>query len=420
MQEILPFLSSKIEASEEVMKNFFAENFKKSPPLFYNSVDLRHSGFKIAPVDTNCFPAGFNNMSSVSRQKAQQLFANYFSESEKKFGAISKVLILPEAHTRNLRYIENVLAIKEIIAATGREVLVGTINPDITTKIVIELENVGNLELHPIQNKNGKIIADNGFEPDFIVLNNDFTDQIPEILKNCEVPIAPSPKLGWFQRTKSQHFSIYNELATELAKLLKIDPWLISTMHNSCGNVDFKNPDREVGGVKCVAKSVDKLIAELKQKYTEYGINEDPYCFVKSDNGTYGMAVWAVKSGAEVLEMNKKDRNKMNTIKGSLQNTKIIVQEGVKTMDTIDGKTCEPMIYLANGGVAANLFRINQQRDAKVSLNAGGVEFCDLVNLTANRFNTKLPFEKLVKIYEMVSRLAALAAAKEMSMLSGT
>ena len=29
---------------------------------FYASVDLRNSGFKLAPVDTNLFPGGFNNL----------------------------------------------------------------------------------------------------------------------------------------------------------------------------------------------------------------------------------------------------------------------------------------------------------------------------------------------------------------------
>jgi len=29
----------------------------------YCSVDLRNAGFKLAPVDTNLFPGGFNNLS---------------------------------------------------------------------------------------------------------------------------------------------------------------------------------------------------------------------------------------------------------------------------------------------------------------------------------------------------------------------
>ena len=31
----------------------------RNPPPFYGSVDLRNSGFKLAPVDMNLFPGGF-------------------------------------------------------------------------------------------------------------------------------------------------------------------------------------------------------------------------------------------------------------------------------------------------------------------------------------------------------------------------
>jgi glutamate--cysteine ligase len=33
---------------------------------FYASVDLRNAGFKLAPVDTNLFPGGFNNLNPES------------------------------------------------------------------------------------------------------------------------------------------------------------------------------------------------------------------------------------------------------------------------------------------------------------------------------------------------------------------
>ena len=35
-----------------------------TPAPFYGSVDLRNAGFKLAPVDTNLFPAGFNNLNN--------------------------------------------------------------------------------------------------------------------------------------------------------------------------------------------------------------------------------------------------------------------------------------------------------------------------------------------------------------------
>jgi glutamate--cysteine ligase len=31
---------------------------------FYASVDLRNAGFKLAPVDTNLFPGGFNHLTA--------------------------------------------------------------------------------------------------------------------------------------------------------------------------------------------------------------------------------------------------------------------------------------------------------------------------------------------------------------------
>ena len=32
-------------------------------PLLYSSVDIRESEYKLASIDTNIFPAGFNNLS---------------------------------------------------------------------------------------------------------------------------------------------------------------------------------------------------------------------------------------------------------------------------------------------------------------------------------------------------------------------
>ena len=39
----------------------------KPRPPFYCSVDLRNAGYKLAPVDTNLFPAGFNNLNPTLR-----------------------------------------------------------------------------------------------------------------------------------------------------------------------------------------------------------------------------------------------------------------------------------------------------------------------------------------------------------------
>ena len=44
---------------------WFRSQWRKAPAPLYASVDLRNAGYKIAPVDTNLFPAGFNNLNPV-------------------------------------------------------------------------------------------------------------------------------------------------------------------------------------------------------------------------------------------------------------------------------------------------------------------------------------------------------------------
>ena len=44
------------------IEHWFRTQWLEYSSPFYASVDLRNSGFKLAPVDTNLFPGGFNNL----------------------------------------------------------------------------------------------------------------------------------------------------------------------------------------------------------------------------------------------------------------------------------------------------------------------------------------------------------------------
>src|SRR6185295_19462219 len=44
------------------IEHWFRRQWAEHEPPFYTSVDLRNSAFKLAPVDTNLFPGGFNNL----------------------------------------------------------------------------------------------------------------------------------------------------------------------------------------------------------------------------------------------------------------------------------------------------------------------------------------------------------------------
>lgn len=405
MQNITEILWQKITDNHQRVEDFFARKFHQNPPLFYNSVDIRHAGFKIAPIDTNCFPAGFNNLSDTSKELAKDVTDKFLT---KNFPNAKKIIIIPEGHTRNLPYLTNVAYLEEIIGAK-REVKVGTLNENITESTKIDLENGLFITLHPLKKLEANLLTIDGFEADIAILNNDLTDGIPNLLQNLETPIIPSKNIGWHNRAKSDHFDIYNELAIEMASILEIDPWLISSLHDSCDDIGFK----EKKGIDCLSKHVDQINEKLTEKYKAYLINDAPYCYIKADSGTYGIAVWPVTSGTEVLDINKKARNKMNMLKGSVQNNQVLVQEGIKTIDKIKNTIAEPMIYMIGGQVIGNLFRTNDSRDEKISLNAAGAVFHDLEQLSNEDINLGSEKEKITIVYALIARLAALAAAIE-------
>lgn len=79
MLNIIQIIALAIKKNQDNLLNFFAQQFKKNSAIFYSSLDVRRSDFKIAPVDANCFPAGFNNLSKqglVEAKKCSMFFLN--------------------------------------------------------------------------------------------------------------------------------------------------------------------------------------------------------------------------------------------------------------------------------------------------------------------------------------------------------
>jgi glutamate--cysteine ligase len=53
-----------IVKAKPAIENWLRGKWKKYATLFYLSVNLRNSGFKLALVDTNLYPGGFNSLNS--------------------------------------------------------------------------------------------------------------------------------------------------------------------------------------------------------------------------------------------------------------------------------------------------------------------------------------------------------------------
>lgn len=392
-------LAQILTQQSEKLDKWFSEHMQNIKPFFYNSIDIRRSSHKIAPVDTNLFPAGFNNISPNNLQKAIDLTSAYFLQY---YPEVKNILLIGEDHTRNLYYLENLYYLQKIINDAGFNILISNFatslegqSKDFTT------QSGKNITIEPMI-RNGNIITTvSGFKPDFILVNNDFTNGIPEIIANIEQPIIPPPDFGWFQRRKTAHFDSYNNVAASFCNYFSIDPWLITTLFDKCGVVNFS----ERTNIKCVADKVDNLLIKIRKKYEEYEIKDEPYIFIKSDRGTYGMGIMTVKNADEVYNMNKDNRKKMSVIKGGEENTEVIIQEGVPTIDQVDGNPAEPMIYLIGGKAVDCFFRVNTRKDKFGNLNSSGMQFVNMKKLDINYHPCR--------VQELVASIAALASALE-------
>ena len=96
------------------IERWFRLEWQEHTPPFYCSVDLRNAGFKIAPVDTNLYPGGFNNLAPEVMPLAVQAA---MAAIEKICPDARGLLLIPENHTRNRFYLQNVARLAAIPAS---------------------------------------------------------------------------------------------------------------------------------------------------------------------------------------------------------------------------------------------------------------------------------------------------------------
>ena len=407
-------LEKKILDSMPEIERWFRNQWLENTLPFYTSVDLRNAGFKLAPVDTNLFPGGFNNLNPdflpLCVQAAMAAVQKICPDKQ-------RFLLIPENHTRNLFYLTNVAAIQKILVHAGLEVRVGSLLPEITAPTTLDLPNGEKLVLEPIVRKGNRLMLEN-FDACAILLNNDLSAGVPKLLQGLEQPVVPPLYAGWTTRRKTLHFHAYDRVAEDFAKIIGIDPWLINPVFSQCGKVNFSGQE----GEECLASNVDAVLKEVQAKYNQYGIKEKPFVIVKADAGTYGMGILTARSADDVRGLNRKERNKMSVVKEGLEVNEVIIQEGVYTFENVNDAVAEPVVYMIDQFVVGGFYRVNTDRGIDENLNSRGMSFVPLAFETdchtpdclgmpdapPNRFYT----------YGVVARLAMLAAAKELEKLS--
>ncbi|MDR2325322.1 MAG: glutamate--cysteine ligase [Acidovorax sp.] len=407
-------LEQRIIDSMPAIERWFRLEWMEHTPPFYSSVDIRNAGFKLAPVDTNLFPGGWNNLTDDMLPLAVQAA---MAAIEKICPEARNLLIVPENQQKNPSYLSNILQLQRIFRMAGLNVRIGSISPDIKRPTDIKLPHGDTITLEPALRTKRRLGLKN-FDPCTILLNNDLSAGAPGILEELyEQFLMPPLHAGWSVRRKSRHFQSYEEVSKRFGKLLGIDPWLINPVFGKCENIDYV----EGKGLDQLAVQVDAILTKVRRKYKEYGIKEKPFAVVKADNGTYGMGVMTVRDAKELEVLkDKRTRNKMGVIKDGQPVHDVLVQEGVLTYERMNNAVAEPVVYMMDRYVVGGFYRMHPERGEDENLNAPGAGY---VPLAFPPQSTQLPqigaragasAPNRFYMYGVIARLAMLAASYEL------
>ena len=412
-------LEKKVLAATPAIERWFRLEWQEHTPPFYCAVDLRNAGFKLAPVDTNLFPGGFNNLSPEMLPLAVQAA---MAAIEKYCPDAKNLLLVPERNTNNPFYLQNVARLMQIFRQTGLHVRLGTLDDSVREPVPVELPDGTTMMLEPmVRSHNGRRLGLKNFDPCTILLNNDLAAGIPASLQNInEQNLLPPLHAGWPMRRKSSHFSAYDEVVKKFAKLLDVDQWMLNPYFAKCGEVNFE----ATSGQEQLATSVDQVLAKIRKKYKEYGIKETPFVAIRAEAGTDGMGIITVRDAAELKDVDRRQRKKMLVGRDGQEITNLIVQEGVPTFERINDAIAEPVVYMMDRYVVGGFYRVHEEHDASEEPNvpfapAPGSHYVPLAFAQQHALpdlkakpGTAAP--NRFYMYGVVARLALLAASLEL------
>ena len=405
-------LEQRILESLPAIERWFRLEWMEHTPPFYTAVDVRNAGFKLAPVGTNLFPGGFNNLTPEMLPLAVQAA---MAAIEKICPEAKNLLLIPELNTRNTFYLSNVARLMQIFHMAGLNVRLGTLDATVKKPTPVELPDGTALTLEPLVRTRGRLGLKD-FDPCTILLNNDLSAGVPKVLENLhEQYLLPPLHAGWGVRRKTKHFAAYEEIAKKFAKLLGMDPWLINPMFAHCGEVNFSNDS----GAECLQTNAEMLLGKIKRKYKEYGIQEKPFVIVKADAGTYGMGIMTVRDPKDLADLNRKSRSKMSVIKDGQEVSEVMLQEGVPTYERVNDAVAEPVVYMIDRYVVGGFYRVNAERGIDENLNSPGASFVPLAFAESNQLpkpgvKPGASAPNRFYMYGVVARLAMVAASYEL------
>ncbi len=406
-------LEQRVLDSMPAIERWFRLEWMEHTPPFYCSVQVRNAGFKLAPVDTNLFPSGWNNLTPEMLPLAVQ---SAMAAIEKICPEARNLLVIPENHSNSNQYLSSLAQLRRIFHMAGLNVCLGSIDPAIKSTTTVELPNGESVTLEPVV-RGKRRLGVKDFDPCTILLNNDLSAGVPGILEDIhEQYLLPPLHAGWTTRRRSKHFKCYEEVAKRLGKLLGVDPWLINPIFGRCADVNLTDSL----GMESLATNVDAVLTKIRRKYKEYGIKDRPFVVVKSDRGSRGMGLVAVREVEDLEALRKKMTSRINGKNASPHTCDVLIQEGVLTNERINDAEAEPVVYMIDRYVVGGFYHIHAERSADDTINTSPapsfmpLAFEQSAHLPQAASKPSASAPNRFYMYGVVGRLAMLASSYEL------
>ncbi|MDE0118415.1 MAG: glutamate--cysteine ligase [Bdellovibrionales bacterium] len=396
--QVKDVLHQKMIAHYDSIKSWFAEKSQDFVFPFYSSFDLRDSSVKVSPVDANLFPAGFNNICEVDRERAVELCEAYLKEH---FPSIRRIILLAEEHTHNPFYWDNVYSLKVLLEQSGvSSVYVCVPGKNIKEDMTIISARGYSIEVFLLKNK-----VDKG---ELIISNNDFS---VDYQLDLSVPVTPPVSAGWSTRRKHSFFEKYNLLAREFADLIQVEPEYLTIKTEKFTN--FQINDSEC--LKKLKEKVDLFLSELEPIYRKILYKEKnrqkPFLFLKNNAGTYGLGMTTITSSQDIENWNYKIKKKMKATKGGGGVTELIIQEGIASDLQKEGFVAEPVVYLIGHRITGGFLRTHKKKGVRDNLNSPGAVYR---TLCISDLEIEVEGKPMENVYGWIAHLGGLALAYEL------
>jgi len=403
---IKDILHQKIVKDFHVIKEWFNQKSQGLEFPFYSSFDLRDSCIKISPVDANLFPAGFNNICEIDKENAIHICRDYLKSH---FPSAKNIILLAEEHTHNPFYWDNIYSLKKLIEKSGvSSVSICVPGNNIQKDTSITSASGYNIEVFLLKNKK--------HNKDLIISNNDFSTDYH--LDSCSMPTITPPILaGWKTRRKHSFFEKYNALATEFAKLIKIEPEFLTIKTQAFTNFQSNDPK----SLKKLQEAINEFLNELEPIYKKifYKNTEQkkPFLFLKNNSGTYGLGMTSITSAKDIEQWNYKIKKKMKATKGGGQVRELIIQEGIASYIQKEGSVAEPVIYLIGSQLAGGFLRTHKEKGVRDNLNSPGAVYR---TLCVSDLQIEVQGKPMENVYGWIAYLGSLATAYELQNIKKT